>query len=429
MADTVEIAGHRENKWVVYGVAAGGAVVAYLVYRSHRASSAAATSSGTVTDPATGTQYPANAQDPVTGETYAQEIGQYGSVGAADQAVQMESGSYLTNSGDLYGTGYYGGAYSTGTYGSGTTVSGSVYTSNSAWTQAATAGLTDIGYTGTDVATALGLYLTGMPLTTDQAAIVQAAIAEYGPPPVGSFQIIPAPPGSTQTSTVAVPNVVGDTLSDAQSAVQGAGLVFAGPSSGGTVATQSPAAGTQVQPGSTVTVTASAATVAVPNVVGDSQADAGSALQAAGLNLSVSGGTQDPVTAQTPGAGSQVPPGTTVYVTLTAYTPPPPSGGDSGGGGTSAPPPPPSTTPTVSGGHVVSVNNNDAVVAWTGRNATSYQVQLTGPGPENGRVATVGIAQASYSGLSAGHNYTVNVTPIGANGQRGVSGVIAFKTT
>jgi hypothetical protein len=86
-------------------------------------------------------------------------------------------------------------------------------------------------------------------------------------------------------------------------------------------------------------------------------------------------------------------------------------------------------TPTVSGGHVVSVNNNDAAVAWTGTNATSYRVTITGPGPLNGRVSTVKVAEASFSGMEAGHNYTVTVVPVGANGKTGKSGAITVKTT
>lgn len=342
MADTIEIAGKREPKWVVYGVAAGGAVVAYFVWKQHKASAAASSSaSGTVTDPSTGVQYPANGVDPTTGETYSQEIGQYGSVEAADASVSAADTNYLGDSGNLYGTGYSAEDYSTGTYGAGTTVSGSIYTSNSAWAQAVTAGLTDIGYTGTDVAAALGLYLTGLPLTTDQAAIVQAAIAEYGAPPVGSFQVINQPSGNTSSATtVAVPNVVGDSLADAQSAIQAAGLTFSGPSTGSTVASQSPAAGTQVQPGSTVTVTASGSTttpppasgsVTVPNVVGMSyMPDAYTALMAQGLAISISNlpaayaGTAGFSTAgwtvqsQSPAAGAQVQRGSTVSVTVNA---------------------------------------------------------------------------------------------------------------
>lgn len=87
------------------------------------------------------------------------------------------------------------------------------------------------------------------------------------------------------------------------------------------------------------------------------------------------------------------------------------------------------TTPSIGGGHVVSLSNNEAVVGWTGANAKSYRVTLTGPGPENGRQSTVSTAQATYGGLEAGHNYTVTIVPVGADGKAGKSGKITFKTT
>lgn len=87
------------------------------------------------------------------------------------------------------------------------------------------------------------------------------------------------------------------------------------------------------------------------------------------------------------------------------------------------------TTPAISNGHVVSVSNNEGVVGWTGANAKSYRVTLTGPGPENGRQATVSTPSATYGGLEAGHNYEVTVVPVGATGTTGKSGKISFKTT
>lgn len=94
-----------------------------------------------------------------------------------------------------------------------------------------------------------------------------------------------------------------------------------------------------------------------------------------------------------------------------------------GGGGT--------TAPVLSNGHVVSVNNNDAVVAW---NSTvtpgSWQVTIVGPGGNNGRTGTVTVPQASYSGLEAGHTYTVTVQQLDANGNAwGNPGQVVFVTT
>lgn len=101
----------------------------------------------------------------------------------------------------------------------------------------------------------------------------------------------------------------------------------------------------------------------------------------------------------------------------------------SGGGTTTTTAAAPPATPTLSNGHVVSVSNNRAVVAWTGTGATQWKVQIVGPGAINGQTATVGIPQASYSGLEAGHNYTVTVQPLVGGKPAGTPGQIEFKTT
>jgi hypothetical protein len=98
-------------------------------------------------------------------------------------------------------------------------------------------------------------------------------------------------------------------------------------------------------------------------------------------------------------------------------------GAGTGGGGT--------TAPVLSNGHVVSVNNNRAVVAW---NSTvtpgSWKVTIVGPGPINGASSTVTVPQATYAGLEAGHTYTVTVQQLGSDGKAwGSSGRIVFVTT
>jgi hypothetical protein len=85
-------------------------------------------------------------------------------------------------------------------------------------------------------------------------------------------------------------------------------------------------------------------------------------------------------------------------------------------------------TPTVSGGHIVNLTATTAVVGWTGHDASSFRVQIKGPGPLNGRVNTVKVPQASYEGVLPGHDYTVTVTPIGTGGLAGHPGNIEFKT-
>jgi hypothetical protein len=80
-------------------------------------------------------------------------------------------------------------------------------------------------------------------------------------------------------------------------------------------------------------------------------------------------------------------------------------------------------TSTVSGGHVVSVNNNDVVIAWTAAGpAKQWRVVTTGPGPQNGRSGIVGTPKASYSGLEAKHNYEFTVTPWAGGKAAGPSG-------
>jgi hypothetical protein len=84
---------------------------------------------------------------------------------------------------------------------------------------------------------------------------------------------------------------------------------------------------------------------------------------------------------------------------------------------------------SVSGGHVVSVSNNDAVVAWSATGATQFAVTIHGPGPLNGRTNTVPVTQAVYSGLEAGHNYSVSVQPLVNGKPSGRAGNIDFQTT
>lgn len=108
-------------------------------------------------------------------------------------------------------------------------------------------------------------------------------------------------------------------------------------------------------------------------------------------------------------------------------TNPPPVTTPGGGSGGSTPPPAKNYAPT--GGHVVRATNNGAVVAWNGNGATSWRVQLTGPGSENGRVSTVSIPQATYSGLESGHNYSVSVQPLVNGKVAGSSGRVDFQTT
>lgn len=323
----ITVFGHKFSKGEAVAIGAGGLVVIYFVWKQHEASAAASSSTSAI-DPLTGLPTSEdNTVDPDTGMTYLAEAQQYGSVSAAEAAVAGESsldysGAYDTGTGSIGTTGT---VYST-TSG---TETGTNYANNAQWSQAVQAGLTDIGYTSTDVSAALGLYLGGAPLTTlsdgaSALSIVQAALAEYGPPPVGSYQIV-MPPATTSTTS-------GNT---------------------GT--------GTSTGEGSTTTT------------------------------------------------------GTTTTGTTTT----------SSGGGTTTPA---AAQASTSGGHVVSVNNNDAVISWTGHNAVKYKVVINGPGFPNKTTTQTGTT-ASFSGLQAGHDYVVTLTPYNSAGQAGVVGNINLVTT
>jgi hypothetical protein len=247
-------------------VAGGGVlVIGYMAYSHHKSTGSwnifsgstatAATGTATGIDPVTGLPYSKDtAIDPLTGMTYLGEAQQYGSVSAAESAVSSYGSS--ADSGIPVNPG------APISQGSMNTVTGTtLYTSNSAWAQAATAGLADVGYNETEVATALGAYLTQTPLTTAQVTLVNTAIAEYGPPPVGDLQVIRQPPTQPPPVTkVTVPRLIDLPYDRVGSALAPYGLTFSGgqPLKHGStrfVITQDPKPGTVVPRGTDVNIT------------------------------------------------------------------------------------------------------------------------------------------------------------------------------
>lgn len=237
----------KSKKVYLIGGAVGVVVVGfiYLHNRNSASVSAGAASAGNI-DPATG--YP------------------YGS--AQDQAALSASGNVDPTTGYPYGSvqdqealatqGYgYGSAGALGTYTPVGTATTAVQT-NAQWAQAAQQTLSAIGYAPETVAGAIGAYLARIPLTANQAAIVQVALAEEGPPPQGSYSIIQSgtPPTPTPGTQVAVPNIVGKRIDEAGPIIKAAGLKYSGPApvKGHVVVitSQTPHAGTKVNPGTTV---------------------------------------------------------------------------------------------------------------------------------------------------------------------------------
>jgi hypothetical protein len=186
--------GHMKKGYVI-AIAGGGLVLVIYLYRKQKANAAAATPATAQAATTTGGQlngYPwdgtignsadPQSEDPSTGMTYAQEAAE--GVGVYTAASGADTGALAGLSGVTTST----------------TSATSAPTTNAAWAQQATANLVAIGYSSTDVAAALGQYLASLPLTAAQQTIVQVALAEDGPPPVGSFSIITTG-SSTATST------------------------------------------------------------------------------------------------------------------------------------------------------------------------------------------------------------------------------------
>ena len=162
---------------------------------------------------------------------------------------------------------------------------------------------------------------------------------------------------SKGTAPVAVPNVVGQQETAAESALQNAGFKPAiknDPTSSaplGQVTAQSPSGGT-APPGSTVTITISGGNVPVQSVVGDSQATATQILTQAGFQVNVQQGTgpaqyaNGMVFSQQPSSGT-APKGSTV--TIYVQTGASPTGSPTAPASSTANPTG-NPTPTASGG-------------------------------------------------------------------------------
>jgi hypothetical protein len=160
MPDTVHTPlGNVKKEYLYVGAGALVIVLGVGYYRSKKASDAAAASASaganTGIDPATG---------------YA-----YGS--AEDAAALGAQGSYISPSQPYY-SGSGGGNYTGG--------SGQAFTSNAQWSQAAETYMlaADSGADANAIGNALGKYLTGSPVTSDQVSLIQTAIAFEGYPPV-----------------------------------------------------------------------------------------------------------------------------------------------------------------------------------------------------------------------------------------------------
>lgn len=257
--------GGIKKQYVYAGGALLGVVVIVVYYRSkQQAAQAATTAATTVTDPAgnvCAALSPTSGYCPGTPEDLA-----YNGTGAGT-LEGTNAASYV--GGQIIGYDQYGNPI----YSSSSTQTGvpGAFTNNAQWSQAALQELIDLEPSAdpATIGAALGVYINGQPATSAQVSIIQQAIALEGYPPVGGTN--GNPPGIVQTSnggggtggtpgTIAVPNVVKDTVDAAHEALTDAGLTFNTdtakdkPGYERIVTKQNPAAGKMVAKGTKVSL-------------------------------------------------------------------------------------------------------------------------------------------------------------------------------
>jgi eukaryotic-like serine/threonine-protein kinase len=225
---------------------------------------------------------------------------------------------------------------------------------------------------GVSVPSVVGLPLAQAKTEITQAGLTVGTVTDKASSTISKGDVISSSPAfgsnaskgsavnlvvSSGSALVAVPAVTGDSLSAAEAAIRGAGLnpvvnyepsAPAG-SSPNVVLSTSPTQGTQVKPGSTVTLNLPPKAQTMPNVVGQTQAAATTLLQSPPYNLTVNAAncTQGTtvavgdVCATSPQAGQPVQPGGSVTIYI-AQTPPSPSPSPSPSTASPSPSPSPS---------------------------------------------------------------------------------------
>src|SRR6184192_2134545 len=194
-----------------------------------------------------------------------------------------------------------------------------------------------VGQTQAAAASALtGAGLTRGAVTMQSSSTVAAGSVISDSPPAGTMVASGSPVNlvvSICAAQIAVPKLVGQTQAAAASAITGAGLTVGAVTmqssrtvAAGSVISESPPAGTKVASGSPVNLVVSSgpAQVAVPNVVGQTQAAAASALTGAGLTVgavtmqSSSTVASGSVISESPSAGTKVASGSAVDLVVSS---------------------------------------------------------------------------------------------------------------
>jgi hypothetical protein len=117
---------------------------------------------------------------------------------------EVQDGEDWNSAGSMGGVGPASSGYNYGDVLSGSytgTTGGTVFTTNQMWGVYAINNLPKLGYSAGETVSAITFYLAGMPLTAAQSQIIQAAILNFGSPP------LPMP--VTSSADIATPAVVG----------------------------------------------------------------------------------------------------------------------------------------------------------------------------------------------------------------------------
>jgi hypothetical protein len=252
---------------VVIGViVAGGGIAGYEIYKYEKNKQATAQASTAVAQ-ATGYGYGYGTYGYGASSGYG--YGYYNMVGGT--AAPSVNSPYGYGASGGFPAGYYGYGVTTPPAGTtpptGTTTptSGGTSTTNAQWDQAAITQLTQDGWDSQTVAGALGTYLNGQEVNSSQVAVVDAAIGVEGYPPIAGASGYPPAiktggttgGGQSGGGQATVPNVVGERKITAIAKLKAAGFpsTFTPTATGHLemfVASQSPAAGSKVNPGTTV---------------------------------------------------------------------------------------------------------------------------------------------------------------------------------
>jgi hypothetical protein len=261
---SVHVFGKEIPRKTVAGAAVVLGVGGAIYYRHNQAAAATADTSGTASTTA-------QSIDPQTGDIAgsSQDAIDLAALQQEQTANQVDAASAITGSGQVIGYDVNGNPI----YGSGggslnPPSTGNAFTTNSQWGQAAESAL---GSSGTDaIGTAIGKYLQGQPLTSDQVTVIQQAMALVGSPPVPGANGDPPgiqttgtaanPPTTTNKGQKGVPNVVGQRATPAIATLKAAGFKAStvpvrNPQSEYTVTAQAPEGGKVATVGTSVTLT------------------------------------------------------------------------------------------------------------------------------------------------------------------------------